>query len=121
MTDFIIAPKLNGQVISTIKSSDPLNRKKKRNRRNVQMRNYNCGGYALETYNWFLPNLCSSLVEEMAWNQWFDGQCFEEDQELENEEYYEYQDFKDELIESEFQDFYDDFCLNSKVEISDET
>ena len=121
MTDFIIAPTLNGKVASSIKSHDPLNRRRTRNDKTVKLGDFNCGGYALETYNWFLPNLCSALVEELAWNQWYDEQCFDENEELEPEEYYEYQDFKDELIEAEYQDFYDDFCLNSKVEISEET
>lgn len=34
---------------------DGFNLKQKRNIRNTYKDNYNCGGYALETFSWYLP------------------------------------------------------------------
>lgn len=36
-------------------NSDPKNVLKKRNIKNTEKRNYNCGGYALGTYSWYTP------------------------------------------------------------------
>ena len=34
---------------------DYLNRERKRNRDNTNLCSYNCGGFALGTYSWYLP------------------------------------------------------------------
>lgn len=36
---------------------DPFNRDRKRNLRNTVKSTYNCGGYALECFSWYLPRL----------------------------------------------------------------
>lgn len=35
---------------------DPFNKNNNRNVRNTPKRNYNCGGYALETFSWYCPH-----------------------------------------------------------------
>lgn len=35
---------------------DPFNKNNLRNVRNTPKRNYNCGGYALETFSWYCPH-----------------------------------------------------------------
>ena len=37
-------------------SFDPLNNQKTRNIKNSNRYNYNCGGYALETFSWYCPH-----------------------------------------------------------------
>lgn len=49
---------------------------------------YNCGGYALETYNWFLPILCDSVVRENASASWLEEHSYADFNDFyESEEY----------------------------------
>ena len=53
------------------KSRDYLNRQKTRNINNTCTSDYNCGGYALRTFSWYLPYddiSHSDLAEEMYQN-----------------------------------------------------
>lgn len=42
---------------------DPFNNNKKRNIKNTLKRDYNCAGYALETYSWYCPFDESTIIE----------------------------------------------------------
>lgn len=42
-------------VCSMYAKDDPLNRKQKRNLRNSDKEEYNCAGYALECFSWYVP------------------------------------------------------------------
>lgn len=44
---------------------DPFNKNNRRNVRNTPKRNYNCGGYALETFSWYCPH--SEEDDEFLW------------------------------------------------------
>ena len=42
-------------MFSTYAQTDPFNRNGKRNRSNTDTDDYNCGGFALGTYSWYVP------------------------------------------------------------------
>lgn len=42
-------------MFSTFTSDDPYNHHHRRNRYNTDADNYNCGGFALGTYSWYMP------------------------------------------------------------------
>lgn len=45
---------------------DYLNRERKRNQDNTSLQEYNCGGYALGTYSWYLPYYDFETREEQV-------------------------------------------------------
>ena len=45
---------------------DYLNRERKRNRENTNIASYNCGGFALGTYSWYLPYYDFETREEQV-------------------------------------------------------
>lgn len=56
-----------GECVSTME--DPFNFSKKRNDTTQDRKDYNCGGYALETYNWFLPFFSSHNFSSYVWRE----------------------------------------------------
>lgn len=48
--------------------NDYLNSKRRRDNRNTSRHEYNCGGYALNTFSWYYPSNCSTFDE--AENYW---------------------------------------------------
>lgn len=83
-------------------SDDPLNYKRKRNSETELIGAYNCGGYALETYNWFLPFFCR-IYDGYVWKIICAEKHWEYDEDrLENgntEGEIIYQDYLEEVIE----------------------
>lgn len=59
-----------GSIVSSKKQLDALNTKNCRNENNVNTLTFNCGGYALETFNWFLPIKNKDFVAENAEEEW---------------------------------------------------
>lgn len=61
-------------MFSTYAQTDPFNRNGKRNRSNTDTDDYNCGGFALGTYSWYLPY---RLDEQMdIYDRWADIQMW---------------------------------------------
>ena len=61
-------------MFSTYAQTDPFNRNGKRNRSNTDTDAYNCGGFALGTYSWYLPY---RLDEQMdIYDRWADIQMW---------------------------------------------
>lgn len=66
-------------MFSTYAQTDPFNRNGKRNRSNTDTDDYNCGGFALGTYSWYLPY---RLDEQMdIYDRWADIQMWLDDAE----------------------------------------
>lgn len=64
-------------MFSTYAQTDPFNRNGKRNRSNTDTDDYNCGGFALGTYSWYLPY---RLDEQMdIYDRWADIQMWLDD------------------------------------------
>ena len=61
---------------------DEYNVNGKRNRKNTERNQYNCGGYALETFSWVLPcedeDECSELYDFDMWEYDYDEDDFNE-------------------------------------------
>ena len=61
---------------------DEYNVNGKRNRKNTEKDQYNCGGYALETFSWVLPcedeDECSELYDFDMWEYDYDEDDFNE-------------------------------------------
>lgn len=54
-------------MFSTFKNHDPYNNHHRRNRDNTYVGDYNCGGFALGTYSWYMPyriNECSYVSKK---------------------------------------------------------
>ena len=56
---------LRGEFYTAIE--DPTNATNCRTQKNSRTINYNCGGYALGTYTWFVPYFTMSAVDEDVW------------------------------------------------------
>ena len=54
---------------SVSNAADAFNLMKERSADSEFTSNYNCGGYALETYNWFLPFFNGSTFSAYMWQQ----------------------------------------------------
>lgn len=50
-----------------IEDDDPFNRNNTRNRENTEAITYNCAGYALETFNWYVPIRQDDDVDAYEW------------------------------------------------------
>lgn len=65
---------INGTLVPEVNydydMSDLYNELNTRNDNNTITYTYNCGGYALETYNWFLPVPLASHIEEASMAAW---------------------------------------------------
>lgn len=59
--------KVDGSAFTAV--SDFRNEKRTRNQRNTANRFFNCGGYALETYNWFVPYFTSSAIDNDVFDE----------------------------------------------------
>lgn len=79
---------VNGQIVGNIEQEDICNLTRKRNADNVNSIAFNCGGYALETFNWFLPIKNEGAVAEDAEAKWLTANGFED-----NWEYYDNLDY----------------------------
>lgn len=58
---------LNDKSVSNAK--DAFNLERKRSENTEHDVDYNCGGYALETYNWFLPFFSACIFNSAVWRQ----------------------------------------------------
>jgi hypothetical protein len=74
-----------GNLIATSTQQDVRNRLHLRNEDNVKTRSFNCGGYALETFNWFLPIVTQDFISEHAEEKWLIQNGYEACWEIEDE------------------------------------
>lgn len=61
-------------MFSTYAETDPFNRNGKRNRSNTDADVYNCGGFALGTYSWYLPYRLDEQVQ--VYESWMEIQTW---------------------------------------------
>lgn len=52
---------------------DPFNLLRKRTIKNTSNDEYNCGGYALETFNWFIPFFNGSSFDDATWEEFYNS------------------------------------------------
>lgn len=65
-------------MFSTYAQTDPFNRNGKRNRSNTDTDAYNCGGFALGTYSWYVPYRSDEQMN--IYDRWADIQmCLDAD------------------------------------------
>ena len=89
---------------------DLYNESNSRSPENMGLFEYNCGGYALETYNWFLPVQCETIVRENAESGWLEEHGYEDYYEYSNDcggDEYELQDYVERECEDGLENIYD--------------
>ena len=69
-SQMVYAYAYNGTIVTEVEQEDPYNSVRVRNADNVNQFAFNCGGYALETFNWFLPIMNESSIAENAEEKW---------------------------------------------------
>ena len=74
-----------GNLMTTSSQQDILNRLHLRNEDNVRTMSFNCGGYALETFNWFLPIITQDFISDQAEEKWLIRNNYEAFWEIEDE------------------------------------
>lgn len=76
-TQMVYAYASNSTLITEVEQADPYNSERIRNEDNVNSFAFNCGGYALETFNWFLPIMNESSIAENAEEKWLASNGYE--------------------------------------------
>lgn len=75
-TVYVTAPD-DGELSSSKEQYDARNILNRRNIENVNLLAFNCGGYALETYNWFVPIKSKDCVRDNAEEKWLISNGYE--------------------------------------------
>lgn len=76
-SQMVYAYAYNGTIVTEVEQEDPYNSVRVRNADNVNQFAFNCGGYALETFNWFLPIMNESSIAENAEEKWLISNGFD--------------------------------------------
>lgn len=108
----------------TLKSSRPMidiyNEDRSRNMNSIVTESCNCGGYALETYNWFLPIYIESVVADNAEEQWLIEHDFDDMDELNHSEIDELMAFVEDEVEREYNRLIDEAQCIMEEDYNDE-
>ena len=116
----------NGEVITDQEQEDTKNTAHERTLDNVNMIAFNCGGYALETFNWFLPIMNKTAVDDDAEVKWLDANGFESrwdyceaTRDLEEDELEDYIRLKEVEGEEEILNLLSEISLPDDMDIED--
>lgn len=104
----------NSQMVSIDeKQEDPRNTLRRRNEDNTGSFGFNCGGYALETFNWFIPIMISDAARVSSEAAWLEENGYTDESDVPQEHWDEMDQYINDMEEKYFEDLFTNACNSS--------